>query len=85
MDETRVCVNAEEWTRVCLIAKKDTAEEDQLNQKFGAKAREVESRAKAEVAEAERMREVEKGRLEAELDQKKRDLEAGAAAQKSAM
>ena len=41
------------------------AEDDQLNQKFGAKAREVESRAKAEVAEAERMREVKKGRLEA--------------------
>ena len=37
------------------------------------------------MADAERMREVEKGRLEAELDQKKRDLEAGAAAQKSAM
>ena len=55
------------------------------NQKFAAKAREVESQAKAEVAEAERMMEVEKGRLEAELDQKKHDLEAGAAAQESAM
>ena len=72
-------------TRVGMNAKKRTAEEDQLNQKLAAKAREVESQAKAEVAEAERMREVEKGRLEAELDQKKRDLEAGAAAQKSAM
>ena len=48
------------------------------------------------MAETKRMMEVEKGRLEAELDQKKRDLEAeldqkirileaGAAAQKSAM
>ena len=42
---------------------------------FAAKACEVESQAKAEVAEAERMMEVEKGRLEAELDQKKRYLE----------
>ena len=85
MDETRVGVNAEKCTRVGMNAKKRTAEEDQLNQKFAAKAREVESHAKAEVAEAERMMEVEKGRREAELDQKKHDLEAGAAAQKSAM
>jgi hypothetical protein len=84
VDETRVGVNAEKCTRVGMNAKKRTAEEDQLNHKFAAKAREVESQAKAEVAEAERMMEVEKGRLEAELDQKKHDLEAGAAAQESA-
>ena len=70
--------------RVAMTAEK-RAIEDQLNHKFAAKSREVESSSKAEVAEAKRLMEQEKGRLEAELEQKKRDMEAAMSAYEASL
>jgi len=70
--------------RVKVTADKRSAEEE-MNQRFQAKGREVESQARAEVAEAKRLLEVEKSRMEAEVDHKKRDLEQQSAANESAV